>query len=318
MQRNVYYDKSFAPFGDVYNETGSAERSFTGQANNLTTGLFDFMFREYDPTQGRWLQPDPAGLGAVDPTNPQSWNRYAYVLGNPLALVDLNGEESTGFSMIPIDPNQLLPNFNGFFGSASSTGQCPSGMVKHKGKCVTAIADPGGAAPTQQTPAKNVCAAITPPKGPINYVASAQNNANLGILGWLQAFSGGGTQDLKNKSEFGDMDNRRAAGNFNFGASVAAKGWGMDTAQALAGAGALISNTGSAVTYSVAQSAYMQGQYGGPAAPTPIASNPDWNMGSGYPLMPSSPTGNQGDQEAWYENQSVIAGYIWYSSGCHQ
>jgi RHS repeat-associated protein len=88
MQRNVYYDKSFAPFGDVYNETGSAERSFTGQANNLTTGLFDFLFREYDPTQGRWLQPDPAGLGAVDPTNPQSWNRYGYVGGNPLALVD--------------------------------------------------------------------------------------------------------------------------------------------------------------------------------------------------------------------------------------
>jgi hypothetical protein len=35
--------------------------------------------------------PDPAGFAAVDPTNPQSWNRYAYVLNNPLAMVDPTG-----------------------------------------------------------------------------------------------------------------------------------------------------------------------------------------------------------------------------------
>jgi hypothetical protein len=38
--------------------------------------------------QGRWISPDPAGLGAVDPSNPQSWNRYAYVLNNPAVLID--------------------------------------------------------------------------------------------------------------------------------------------------------------------------------------------------------------------------------------
>ena len=37
---------------------------------------------------GRWTSPDAAGLAAVDPTNPQSWNRYSYVLNNPLANVD--------------------------------------------------------------------------------------------------------------------------------------------------------------------------------------------------------------------------------------
>ena len=42
-------------------------------------------------SQGRWISPDPAGLGAVNPANPQSWNRYAYVLNNPLALADLAG-----------------------------------------------------------------------------------------------------------------------------------------------------------------------------------------------------------------------------------
>jgi RHS repeat-associated protein len=44
--------------------------------------------RELHPVQGRWIQPDPAGLAAVDPTNPQSWNRYAYVGNNPLSFND--------------------------------------------------------------------------------------------------------------------------------------------------------------------------------------------------------------------------------------
>jgi len=35
--------------------------------------------------------PDPAGLAAVDPSNPQSWNRYAYVMNDPLDWVDPSG-----------------------------------------------------------------------------------------------------------------------------------------------------------------------------------------------------------------------------------
>ena len=34
------------------------------------------------------MVPDPAGLAAVDITNPQTWNRYAYVGNNPLSNVD--------------------------------------------------------------------------------------------------------------------------------------------------------------------------------------------------------------------------------------
>ncbi len=42
------------------------------------------------------MHPDPAGLAAVDPANPQSWNRYAYVLNNPLALIDPLGLADDG------------------------------------------------------------------------------------------------------------------------------------------------------------------------------------------------------------------------------
>jgi RHS repeat-associated protein len=51
-------------------------------------GLFDFDFRKYRPAHGRWISPDPAGLAAVDPSDPQSWNRYAYVGNRPLNSVD--------------------------------------------------------------------------------------------------------------------------------------------------------------------------------------------------------------------------------------
>ncbi|MDR3560862.1 MAG: hypothetical protein P4N59_05410, partial [Negativicutes bacterium] len=43
------------------------------------------------PVQGRWLSPDPAGLGVARPNNPQTWNRYAYVGNKPLQTVDSLG-----------------------------------------------------------------------------------------------------------------------------------------------------------------------------------------------------------------------------------
>jgi hypothetical protein len=37
------------------------------------------------------LTPDPAGLASVNPAFPQSWNRYVYVLNDPLRLIDPTG-----------------------------------------------------------------------------------------------------------------------------------------------------------------------------------------------------------------------------------
>jgi RHS repeat-associated protein len=90
--RTLYYDGAYAPFGENCAETGTTDRNFTGQNQDLTPGstglLYDFLYREQHSTQGRWISPDPAGVNAVDPTNPQSWNRYAYVSNMPLNSVD--------------------------------------------------------------------------------------------------------------------------------------------------------------------------------------------------------------------------------------
>jgi len=82
----VYSKEAYAPFGETYNEAGTPDRSFTGQDQDVTAGVYDYLFRKYDPTAGRWLSPDPAGWGAVTQETPQSLNRYAYVQNNPNSL----------------------------------------------------------------------------------------------------------------------------------------------------------------------------------------------------------------------------------------
>ena len=89
--RAIYFDGAYAPFGEGYAETGTTDLSFTGMNQDTVSNLYDFPTREYG-TQGRWPSPDPAGIGSVDPRNPQSWNRYAYVLNNPLGFMDPTGE----------------------------------------------------------------------------------------------------------------------------------------------------------------------------------------------------------------------------------
>jgi RHS repeat-associated protein len=89
-----------APFGEAYGYQGGYPAGFAGQGGigwgqgddgSMNNTTYYFPERQYRSSQGRWLSPDPSGLAAVDPANPQSWNRYAYVLNNPLSLIDPTG-----------------------------------------------------------------------------------------------------------------------------------------------------------------------------------------------------------------------------------
>ncbi len=108
--RALYHDGAYAPYGENYAETGSTDRNFAGMNQDTVSSgsypLYDALFREYHPTWGRWVSPDPAGLAAAGASNPQSWNRYAYVLNNPLGLVDPLGLDEGGGGNGPcvVDP----------------------------------------------------------------------------------------------------------------------------------------------------------------------------------------------------------------------
>ncbi len=86
--RTLYSSTAYAPFGEPYDASGTADPSFTGQNSDTVPSLYDFTFRRLSPSQGRWISPDPAGLSSVDPTAPRTWNRYAYVANNPLGFID--------------------------------------------------------------------------------------------------------------------------------------------------------------------------------------------------------------------------------------
>ena len=86
------WEGTFLPFGYEMNASSAENRfKFTGHerdGESGESGLDHTWFRQYASNTGRWMTPDPGGLAVVDPFNPQSWNRYAYVNNNPLNAVD--------------------------------------------------------------------------------------------------------------------------------------------------------------------------------------------------------------------------------------
>ena len=65
------------------------ERDFTGGISSNNRNQLDYMHaRHYNPLWGRFFSPDPV-LGNL--LQPQSWNRYAYVLNNPMNFIDPSG-----------------------------------------------------------------------------------------------------------------------------------------------------------------------------------------------------------------------------------
>jgi RHS repeat-associated protein len=74
-------------FGAVRSGSVSVSRKFTGQILDIT-GLYYYGARYYDPTMGRFISADSL---IPQPANPQSLNRYSYVLNNPLKYADPTG-----------------------------------------------------------------------------------------------------------------------------------------------------------------------------------------------------------------------------------
>ena len=117
---------AYAPFGETYASYGTTDISFTRQNPDTVSSDYDFLYRPYS-TQGRWPTPDPSGLSAVDPTNPQSWNRYPYVLNAPLAFVDPNGLDTTCLESGSGGSGYNGPSTNGFGMCTNVTPSGPDG-----------------------------------------------------------------------------------------------------------------------------------------------------------------------------------------------
>jgi hypothetical protein len=131
----------------------------------------------------RWSSPDPLGLGAVNPGNPQSWNRYAYVMNDPLALSDPTGlfapvpppPDPTGISDIVVGIIDLLGSIFSLFGHhhhhvtphapAAPPGGYGAGIDPFSGDCIwcempptiPGVGFPGGGIAGIQLPGVDGC-----------------------------------------------------------------------------------------------------------------------------------------------------------------
>ena len=87
---NVVEIAEYTPYGSLANHTGTVDvdHKFTGQRYDVSTGLYFYNARYYDPTLGRFTQPDTI---VQSPSDPQSLNRYSYVRNNPVRFVDPSG-----------------------------------------------------------------------------------------------------------------------------------------------------------------------------------------------------------------------------------
>ncbi len=74
-------------FGTALSSQGTTVNPYryTGQQFDSLTGLYDLRARYYDPTTGRFLSRDTAG---IDVSNPVEVNRYSYAQENPINLID--------------------------------------------------------------------------------------------------------------------------------------------------------------------------------------------------------------------------------------
>lgn len=82
---------NFLPFGQELGCNDAQRAKFTGQQRDWPCSnipVDNFHAREYNPIVGRFLSVDPVTFNY---RSPQSWNRYAYVLNNPLRYTDPYG-----------------------------------------------------------------------------------------------------------------------------------------------------------------------------------------------------------------------------------
>jgi RHS repeat-associated protein len=87
-------EQSTLPFGTALGAESSgtpSKRRFTSYERSDTTQLDFAVNRHYDSSQGRFTQVDPIEMQAVDLSNPQSLNLYAYCGNDPINSVDPSG-----------------------------------------------------------------------------------------------------------------------------------------------------------------------------------------------------------------------------------
>ena len=84
-----------------YGGADAARQKYAGMESDDGSGMATTLWRKYDSSSGRWTSPDPYG-GSMSTGNPQSFNRYSYVVNDPVNQIDSSGlaPASEGWSSV--------------------------------------------------------------------------------------------------------------------------------------------------------------------------------------------------------------------------
>ena len=82
--------QSYEPFGTVMGSAGSETSAYGFDGESQTGGLVHLRARSYSSLEGRFLSADPS-LG--DPQQPMSFDAWMFTYGDPVNLVDRNGDK---------------------------------------------------------------------------------------------------------------------------------------------------------------------------------------------------------------------------------
>jgi RHS repeat-associated protein len=110
----------YTPYGaDRTTVAWPTDRGFLGKQTNPSTGLIDMGAREYDPTYGTFISPDPL----VDNSDPRTFHPYAYSAHSPVTRSDPSGLDPGGNCGVAGTCNEQVDACNN-----STTGTC-AGIV---------------------------------------------------------------------------------------------------------------------------------------------------------------------------------------------
>lgn len=227
----------YYPYGEEITSTGNDQVKFATYTRDGYTGLDYADQRFYASTYGRFNTPDPyiaSASGGNDTRTPQSWNRYAYVQGDPINSFDPSGQYPCGstlayssggvISTTVYDCPDLLPT------------DVPQVALSYKPLTIQQWDD---VHPAPCPPVPNAPAGVSVDQNAqdaINFVATlgglTKAQVDLAKAAYLVAnFAPGASEDYK--SQYGDA--YREFGNFNYGA--VAEAIGVPSTTIVAGAG---------------------------------------------------------------------------------
>jgi RHS repeat-associated protein len=123
---------SYLPYGEEISATANGTVKFATYTRDASTGLDYADQRYYTSTFGRFMSADPSHLN-IGLDNSESWNKYLYVLGDPINGMDPGGLCDVLLGGITQSKSQVTTDWANTVGAISAFGYAggtiPSGIL---------------------------------------------------------------------------------------------------------------------------------------------------------------------------------------------